>query len=109
MERKGWQNIDLNKQAQDILKAAESLDAEQGFFFITTFKRYTVQLDILTGLEKKIKKSGNNKQYISEYNRTANAANQTAQTLIKIITQEGMTKQTDIQSGASLLERLLDG
>lgn len=68
-----------------------------------------MQLDILTGLEKKIRKSGNDQQYVTEYNRTANAANQTAQTLIKIITQEGMAKQTDTQSGASLLERLLDG
>ena len=44
--------IDLNKQAQEILKIAERHGVEQNFFFLTTFKRYQVQIGILNDLEK---------------------------------------------------------
>ena len=92
--------VDLNKQAQEILKIAEKHGVEQNFFFITTFKRYQVQINILNDLEKTIKQDGTlvTKEYvkgrqnvythpaITEYNKTANGANQTVQTLMKIIT-----------------------
>ena len=91
---------DLNQQAQEILKIAEKHGVEQNFFFITTFKRYQVQINILNDLEKTIKQDGTlvTKEYvkgrqniythpaITEYNKTANGANQTVQTLMKIIT-----------------------
>ena len=92
--------MDLNQQAQEILKIAEKHGVEQNFFFITTFKRYQVQINILNDLEKSIKADGTlvTKEYvkgrqniythpaITEYNKTANVANQTVQTLMKIIT-----------------------
>ena len=92
--------MDWNQQAQEILKIAEKHGVEQNFFFITTFKRYQVQINILNDLEKTIKADGTlvTKEYvkgrqnvythpaITEYNKTANGANQTVQTLMKIIT-----------------------
>ena len=91
---------DLNQQAREILEIAEKHGVEQNFFFITTFKRYQVQISILNDLEKAIKADGSlvTKEYvkgrknlythpaIGEYNKTSTAANQTVQTLIKIIT-----------------------
>lgn len=90
----------LNEQAQEILAIAEKHGVEQNFFFITTFKRYQVQISILTELEKVIKNDGAlvTKEYvkgrgnvythpaITEYNKTSTAANQTVSTLMKIIT-----------------------
>lgn len=92
--------MSLNEQAQKIIEIAEQHGVEQNFFFITTFKRYQVQINILNDLEKTIKRDGMlvTKEYvksrenvythpaISEYNKTASAANQTVSTLIKIIT-----------------------
>lgn len=89
----------LNEQAQEILRIAEEHGVEQNFFFITTFKRYQVQINILNELEKKINDDGAlvTKEYvkgreniythpaISEYNKTSTSANQTVATLIKII------------------------
>lgn len=92
--------IDLNAQAQEILRIAAQHGVEQNFFFITTFKRYQTQIKILTDLEKTIKTEGSlvTKEYvkgrknvythpaIGEYNKTSTAANQTVQTLMKIVT-----------------------
>ena len=89
----------LNEQAQEILRIAEEHGVEQNFLFITTFKRYQVQLKILYELEKKINEDGTlvTKEYvkgreniythpaIAEYNKTSTSANQTVATLIKII------------------------
>ena len=92
--------MSLTEQAQEILNVATKYGVEQNFFFITTFKRYQVQINILNELERKIKQDGAlvTKEYvkgreniythpaIGEYNKTATASNQTVQTLIKIIT-----------------------
>ncbi len=94
------QKIDLNEQAREILRIAEKHGVEQNFFFLTTFKRYQVQLRILGDLEKTIKQDGIlvTKEYvkgrqnvyshpaISDYNRTTDSANKTVVTLMKIIT-----------------------
>lgn len=91
--------IDLNQQAKEILEIAEKYGVEQNFLFITTFKRYQVQLNILNDLEKTIREDGSlvTKEYvkgrgnlythpaIGEYNKTATSANQTVATLIKIV------------------------
>lgn len=91
--------VDLNAMAEEILRIAAQRGVEQNFFFITTFKRYQVQIKILTDLEKTIKAEGNTvtKEYvkgrknvythpaIAEYNKTSTAANQTVQTLMKIV------------------------
>ena len=89
----------LEQQAKEILQIAEEHGVEQNFFFITTFNRYLVQIDILEELETKIKEEGTlvTKEYvkgrgnlytnpaITEYNKTSTSANQTVATLIKII------------------------
>ena len=91
--------MSLNEQAQEILRIAEQHGVEQNFFFLTTFKRYQVQLQILNDLEKTIKEDGAlvTKEYvkgrknvyshpsISDYNRTTDSANKTVSTLMKII------------------------
>lgn len=92
--------LDLNAQAQEILRIAAQHGVEQNFFFITTFKRYQTQIKILNDLEQTIKAEGSlvTKEYvkgrknvythpaIGEYNKTSTAANQTVQTLMKIVT-----------------------
>ena len=91
--------IDLNQQAKQILEIAQRYGVEQNFLFITTFKRYQVQLNILNELEKKINEQGAlvTKEYVKgrgniythpaivEYNKTSTSANQTVATLIKIV------------------------
>lgn len=92
-------NLNIQEQANQILEIAQKFGVEQNFLFLTTFKRYQVQLSILNDLEKKIKEDGSlvTKEYvkgrgniythpaINEYNKTATASNQTVATLIKII------------------------
>ena len=91
--------LTLQEQAREVLRIAQEHGVEQNFFFITTFKRYQVQINILTELEKKIQDDGAlvTKEYvkgreniythpaITEYNKTCTSANQTVATLIKII------------------------
>jgi len=110
----------LNEQAQEILKIAEQHGVEQNFFFITTFKRYQVQIGILNDLEKSITNDGIlvTKEYVKgrqnvythpavqEYNKTSTAANQTVQTLMKIITN--LRDESD-DDGSALLEFLRSG
>ena len=93
------EKLNIQEQAKEILRIAEKFGVEQNFFFLTTFKRYQVQLSILNELEQKIKEDGAlvTKEYvkgranvythpaINEYNKTAQASNQTVATLIKII------------------------
>lgn len=92
--------INLNEQASKILEAAQKSGVEQNFLFVTTFKRYQVQLKILADLEKEVNESETlvTKEYIkgrknvysnpaiNSYNRTTDSANRTATTLMKIIT-----------------------
>lgn len=89
----------LQEQVDEILKKAEERGTTSNFFFVTTFKRYQVQMNILTELEKQIKEEGTmvTKEYvkgrknlyvnpaISEYNKTATSANNTVATLLKIV------------------------
>ena len=92
-------NLNIQEQAKQILEIAQKFGVEQNFLFLTTFKRYQVQLTILNELEQKIKEDGSlvTKEYvkgrenvythpaIGEYNKTSTSANQTVATLIKII------------------------
>jgi hypothetical protein len=89
----------LEAQANKIMEIAEHYGAQGNFMFVTTFKRYLVQINILNELEKVIEADGTlvTKEYvkgrenvythpaIGEYNKTTTAANNTAQTLIKIL------------------------
>ena len=93
--------MNLSEQAQVILDIAEQYGAEQNFLFITTFKRYQVQINILTKLEKIVREEGTlvEKEYVkgrkniythpavNDYNKTADSANRTVTTLMKIILQ----------------------
>ena len=111
--------MSLNEQAKEILRIAQEHGVEQNFFFLTTFKRYQVQINILNELEKKINEDGTlvTKEYvkgrgnvythpaISEYNKTATSANQTVATLIKII-KELRDDDTDNEQQDELLTAL---
>lgn len=93
-------SVNLNEKAKELLELAQEANVEQNFFFVSTFKRYQVQLKILNQLEAEINNSGVlvTKQYVkgrenvythpavTDYNKTATAANQTVQTILKIIT-----------------------
>ena len=106
----------LQQQANELLAQAERRGVSSNFFFVTTFKRYQVQMQILSDLEKAIKEYGTTvtKEYvkgrqnlvanpaISEYNKTATAANGTVGTLINII-----KTLSDTESGGSKLNDLL--
>ncbi len=109
--------LTLNEQAQEILAIAEKHGVEQNFFFITTFKRYQVQINILNDLERQIKEQGSlvTKEYvkgreniythpaIGEYNKTSTAANQTVTTLVKIITT---LRDNESDAGSEILSFL---
>lgn len=99
----------LNQQAQEIIKIAEESGVQSNFFFLTTFKRYQVQLNILNDLEKSLKTEGMQvtKEYvkgrknvysnpaIQDYNRTTDSANKTVSTLMKIIKSFGVEDHSD--------------
>lgn len=110
----------LTEQATEIIKIAEEAGVQTNFFFITTFKRYQVQLNILNDLEKTIKTEGTlvTKEYVkgrenlytspavTEYNRTTDSANKTVSTLIRII--NGF-KKSDESSEEDPLLRIING
>ena len=99
MEKK----MSLNEQAKEIIKIAEEKGVQSNFFFVTTFKRYQVQLNILTELENSLKNDGMQvtKEYvkgrknlysnpaIQDYNRTTDSANKTVGTLMRILRDFG--------------------
>ena len=109
----------MQMQVDEILAKAEERGVQSNFFFVTTFKRYQVQMATLGDLEKAIKEHGATvtKEYvkgrqnlvvnpaITEYNKTATAANGTVATLINIIKSFG----NDSDSIDALTEFLKNG
>ena len=105
MEKK----MTLNEQAKEIIRIAEESGVQSNFFFLTTFKRYQVQLNVLAELEKQIKQDGMmvTKEYVkgrkniytnpavSEYNKTTDSANKTVTCLLKIIKQFNVEDDKD--------------
>ena len=97
----------LDEQAIEILRIAEETGVQTNFFFVTTFKRYQVQLSNLAELEKAIKETVTlvTKEYVkgraniyvnpavTEYNKTTDSANRTVTTLMKII--KGFSKEDE--------------
>ena len=93
------EKMSLQEQANRILEQAQEKGVQSNFFFVTTFKRYQVQMATLAQLEEAIKEHGPTveKDYvkgrqnlvvnpaITEYNKTSTAANGTVSTLINII------------------------
>lgn len=106
----------LQEQANKLLEQAEERGVSSNFFFVTTFKRYQVQMKILADLEKAITEYGATvtKEYvkgrqnlvanpaITEYNKTATAANGTVSTLINI-----MKTLTDEDQATNKLQSLI--
>lgn len=104
--------VDLNKQANEILRIAEESGAQSNFFFVTTFKRYQVQLSILNDLEKSLEEHGMQvtKEYvkgrgnlysnpaIADYNRTTDSANKTVATLMRILKNYGVDESAGDES-----------
>lgn len=103
----------LIKQANEIIKLAESSGVQSNYFFTTTFRRYQTQLEILSELTEKMEDDGVivTKEYVkgsknaytspavTAFNRTADSANKTVITLIKIIKEfnvDGMTDDEDL-------------
>lgn len=112
----------LNEQAREILKIAEETGIQTNFFFVTTFKRYQVQLNNLTELESAIRDTGTlvTKEYVkgraniyvnpavTEYNKTTDSANRTVSTLMKII--KGFAKEDEERdSGCDPLMAIING
>ena len=101
--------IDLQQQANEIIRIAEESGVQSNFFFVTTFKRYQVQLGILNELEQSMKKDGMlvSKEYVkgrknlytnpavAEYNKTTDSANKTVATLMRIIRNFNVDENTE--------------
>ena len=106
----------LQDQAKEILKLAEESGLQSNYFFVTTFERYQVQLQILGELEKAIKDEGMlvSKEYVkgrknlytnpavSDFNRTTDSANKTVATLLRIL------KSFDADSSQDDIDPLMD-
>ena len=100
--------LSLTEQAQEILRIAEESGVQSNYFFITTFKRYQMQLVILYELEQTLKDEGMlvSKEYVKgrknlysnpalkDYNTTTDSANRTVATLMKIIKNYNVTDTT---------------
>lgn len=98
------QKLSLSEQAQEIIKIAEESGVQSNFFFLTTFKRYQVQLTILSELERDMKNEGMlvTKEYVrgrknlytnpavAEYNKTTDSANKTVMALMRILKNFGV-------------------
>lgn len=99
IRKKRSTRMSLNKAADNLIKMAKEGGVEQNYFFTTTFTRYQVQIATMERLREEMESKGLfiTKEYvkgkenmvinpaISEYNKTSTAANQTVQTLIRII------------------------
>ena len=108
----------LQEQADEIIRIAEDSGVQSNYFFVTTFKRYQVQLGILNELEKVMEEEGMlvTKEYVknrknlysnpavAEYNRTTDSANKTVSTLLKIIKNFGVDE--DNQDTDPLMEMI---
>ena len=115
--------MNLKQQADQILKLAEENGLTSNYFFVTTFERYQVQLEILEALKQSINDEGLTvtKEYVkgrknlythpavNDFNRTTDSANKTVATLLRIIksfeaenTKEESDPLIDIINGGDL-------
>ena len=106
----------LKTQADEILRLAEDSGLQSNYFFVTTFQRYQVQLQILEELEKTIKEEGMlvSKEYVkgranlytnpsvTDFNRTTDSANKTVATLLRIL------KNFEAEQSAEESDTLMD-
>lgn len=110
----------LEKQAQEIVKMAQESGVQSNYFFVTTFQRYQVQLNILNELERTIEEEGTlcTKEYVkgrknlytnpavSEFNKTTDSANKTVTTLMRIIKNFGVS---DSDNNEDPLMKIING
>ena len=103
------ENKDLQRQADEIMKLAQQSGVQSNFFFVTTFQRYLVQLDILEDLAKTLDEEGMTvkKEYVKgrknlysnpalgSYNKTVDSANKTVATLMRIIKSYGVDESKE--------------
>ena len=94
--------LTLQEQADELLAKAEEKGIQTNFFFRTTFKRYQVQMQILSDSKEYVKGRKNlyTNPAITEYNKTATAANGTVATLINIVkslSEDGETKTSKLE------------
>lgn len=115
--------MSLKQQSDQILKMAEESGLTSNYFFVTTFERYQVQLEILESLKQSINDEGLTvtKEYVkgrknlythpavNDFNRTTDSANKTVATLLRIIksfeaenTKEESDPLIDIINGGDL-------
>ncbi len=101
--------IDLNQQAKEIIEIAQESGVQSNFFFVTTFQRYQVQLNILSDLQQTMKEEGMlvKKEYVkgrknlysnpavAEFNKTTDSANKTVTTLMKIIKSFNVSEEVE--------------
>lgn len=101
--------LSLNEQAKEIIRIAEESGVQSNFLFLTTFKRYQVQLSMLAEFEKSMKEDGYlvSKEYVKgrknvysspavkDYNSTTDSANRTVATLMKIIKDFNVTEERE--------------
>lgn len=106
----------LKEQADAILKLAEESGLQSNYFFVTTFERYEVQLQILDSLKQSIEEDGLQvtKEYVkgrknlysnpavSDFNRTTDSANKTVATLLRIL------KSFDVNESHEEIDPLMD-
>lgn len=90
---------DLEKQFDELLKIAQRLGLNGNPFFASALDRYITQMRILNRLEKEVEKTGATvtKEYVknraniyinpavTEYNKTATAANNTLSALMNVM------------------------
>lgn len=109
----------LEKQADEILRLAREADAEESYYFETTFRRYQRQLKMLADLEEvmdtedvlvtKEYVKGRANLYanpaIAQYNSTADAANRTVATLLKIVAAFRPAERTPDDPVRAFVER----
>ena len=115
--------MSLKQQSDQILKMAEESGLTSNYFFVTTFERYQVQLEILESLKQSINDEeltvtkeyvkGRKNLYthpaVNDFNRTTDSANKTVATLLRIIksfeaenTKEESDPLIDIINGGDL-------
>lgn len=110
----------MDKQAKEIIRLAEEKGVQSNYFFVTTFERYQVQLNILDDLKKAIEEEGMlvSKEYVkgrknlytnpavSDFNKTTDSANKTVATLMRIIKTFG---DDDAKDDSDPLMEMING
>ena len=96
-------------QIDELMKMAERTGAKKNVLFLTTLRRYQVQLAILDDLEKSLQEEGSlvTKEYVKgrknvytnpaivQYNKTTDSANKTAAAFFDIMERlEAKNKKT---------------